>query len=126
MREVEALIQRIGHEQVACVLVTHDAAQAARLAERCWFWKAAASCASVLAAGASTKGSISRAIATRTGAGCGSGAHRLKSSFLLDTPGIHLEKDLAIAMVRGLAQIVAVGSILLLLLKAPSWTNIFL
>jgi len=34
-REVEALIQRIGHEQgVACVLVTHDAAQAARLAER--------------------------------------------------------------------------------------------
>jgi putative ABC transport system ATP-binding protein len=34
-REVEAVIQRIGHEQgVACVLVTHDAAQAARLAER--------------------------------------------------------------------------------------------
>ena len=40
--------------------------------------------------------------------------------------GIHLEKDLAIAMVRGLAQIVAVGSILLLLLKAPSWTSVFL
>ncbi len=40
--------------------------------------------------------------------------------------GIHLEKDLTIAMVRGLAQIVAVGSILLLLLKAPSWTSIFL
>lgn len=40
--------------------------------------------------------------------------------------GIHLEKDLAIAMVRGLAQIVAVGSILLLLLKAPSWTSLFL
>jgi putative ABC transport system ATP-binding protein len=34
-REVEAVIQRIGHEQgVGCVLVTHDAAQAARLAER--------------------------------------------------------------------------------------------
>ncbi len=34
-RELEAVIQRIGHEQgVACVLVTHDAAQAARLAER--------------------------------------------------------------------------------------------
>ena len=32
-REVEAVIQRIGHEQgVACVLVSHDAAQAARLA----------------------------------------------------------------------------------------------
>jgi putative ABC transport system ATP-binding protein len=34
-REVEAVIERIGHEQgVACVLVTHDAAQAARLAQR--------------------------------------------------------------------------------------------
>jgi len=34
-REVEAVIDRIGHEQgVACVLVTHDAAQAARLAQR--------------------------------------------------------------------------------------------
>jgi putative ABC transport system ATP-binding protein len=34
-RDVEAVIQRIGHEQgVACVLVTHDGAQAARLAQR--------------------------------------------------------------------------------------------
>ena len=34
-REVEAVVHRIGHEQeVACVLVTHDGAQAARLAER--------------------------------------------------------------------------------------------
>jgi len=40
--------------------------------------------------------------------------------------GIHLEKELAIAMVRGLAQIVAVGSILLLLLRAPDWTALFL
>lgn len=40
--------------------------------------------------------------------------------------GIHLEKDLAMAMVRGLVQIVAVGSILLLLLKGPSWTSAFL
>src|SRR4029077_9976328 len=40
--------------------------------------------------------------------------------------GIHLEKDLAIAMARGLVQIVAVGSILLLLLRSPSWTSIFL
>jgi putative ABC transport system permease protein len=40
--------------------------------------------------------------------------------------GIHLEKELAIAMVRGLVQIVAVGSILLLLLRGPSWTSIFL
>jgi putative ABC transport system permease protein len=40
--------------------------------------------------------------------------------------GIHLEKDLAIAMARGLVQIVAVGSILLLLLRSPSWTSVFL
>jgi len=40
--------------------------------------------------------------------------------------GIHLEKELAIAMARGLVQIVAVGSILLLLLKGPSWTSAFL
>jgi putative ABC transport system permease protein len=40
--------------------------------------------------------------------------------------GIHLEKELAIAMARGLVQIVAVGSILLLLLRGPSWTSIFL
>jgi putative ABC transport system permease protein len=40
--------------------------------------------------------------------------------------GIHLEKELAVAMVRGLVQIVAVGSILLLLLRAPNWTSVFL
>lgn len=40
--------------------------------------------------------------------------------------GIHLERDLTMAMVRGLVQIVAVGSILLLLLRAPSWTSVFL
>src|ERR1700675_2596573 len=40
--------------------------------------------------------------------------------------GIHLGKDLSIAMVRGLVQIVAVGSILLLLLRAPSWASVFL
>ncbi|MGC2198031.1 MAG: ABC transporter permease [Terriglobales bacterium] len=40
--------------------------------------------------------------------------------------GIHLEKELAIAMARGLVQIVAVGSILLLLLRGPSWTSVFL
>ena len=40
--------------------------------------------------------------------------------------GIHLEKELAIAMVRGLVQIVAVGSILLLLLRGPDWTSVFL
>jgi putative ABC transport system permease protein len=40
--------------------------------------------------------------------------------------GIHLEKELVVAMVRGLVQIVAVGSILLLLLGAPNWTSVFL
>jgi putative ABC transport system permease protein len=40
--------------------------------------------------------------------------------------GIHLESELVVAMVRGLVQIVAVGSILLLLLRAPNWTSVFL
>lgn len=40
--------------------------------------------------------------------------------------GIHLEKELTVAMARGLVQIVAVGSILLLLLRGPSWTSVFL
>jgi len=40
--------------------------------------------------------------------------------------GIHLESDAVIAMVRGIVQIVAVGSILLLLLRGPRWTSVFL
>ena len=40
--------------------------------------------------------------------------------------GIHLERDALIAMLRGLVQIVAVGSILLLLLRGPRWTSGFL
>lgn len=40
--------------------------------------------------------------------------------------GIHLESDVGIAMVRGLVQIVAVGSILLILLRGPRWTSAFL
>src|SRR5580704_5786543 len=40
--------------------------------------------------------------------------------------GIHLEKELVTGMVRGLVQIVAVGSILLLLLHAPDWTSVLL
>jgi putative ABC transport system permease protein len=39
---------------------------------------------------------------------------------------IHLEKELMIAMGRGVVQIVAVGSILLLLLRAPDWTGVLL
>jgi putative ABC transport system permease protein len=37
--------------------------------------------------------------------------------------GIHLEREVVVAMVRGLVQIVAVGSILLLLLRGPRWTS---
>ena len=39
---------------------------------------------------------------------------------------IHLERDAAIALVRGIVQIVIVGSILILLLKGPQWTSVFL
>jgi putative ABC transport system permease protein len=39
--------------------------------------------------------------------------------------GIHLESETLIAMVRGIVQIVAVGSILLLLLRGPRWTSGF-
>lgn len=37
--------------------------------------------------------------------------------------GIHLEGETLIAMVRGLVQIIAVGSILVILLRAPRWTG---
>jgi putative ABC transport system permease protein len=40
--------------------------------------------------------------------------------------GIHLESEAAIAMVRGIVQIVAVGSILVVLLRGPWWTSGFL
>lgn len=39
---------------------------------------------------------------------------------------IHLESEIAVAMARGLVQIIAVGSILLLLLRGPRWTSVFL
>jgi putative ABC transport system permease protein len=39
---------------------------------------------------------------------------------------IHLERETSIAMVRGLVQIIAVGSILVVLLRAPRWTSAFL
>jgi putative ABC transport system permease protein len=39
---------------------------------------------------------------------------------------IHLETDAAIALVRGIVQIVVVGSILILLLKGPRWTSVLL
>jgi putative ABC transport system permease protein len=39
---------------------------------------------------------------------------------------IHLESEALLAMVRGLVQIIAVGSVLLLLLRAPRWSSVFL
>jgi putative ABC transport system permease protein len=39
---------------------------------------------------------------------------------------IHLEGELLVAMIRGIVQIIALGSILLLLLRAPRWTSAFL
>ena len=39
---------------------------------------------------------------------------------------IHLERETAIALVRGLVQIIVVGSVLVLLLQAPRWTGAFL
>ena len=39
---------------------------------------------------------------------------------------IHLESDASIALLRGLLQIVIVGSVLTFLLKAPRWTSAFL
>ncbi|HZQ23105.1 MAG TPA: ABC transporter permease [Terriglobales bacterium] len=39
---------------------------------------------------------------------------------------IHLERETLVALVRGLVQIVAVGSVLVLLLRGPRWTSVFL
>jgi putative ABC transport system permease protein len=39
---------------------------------------------------------------------------------------IHLESDSAIALIRGIVQIVIVGSLLAILLKAPRWSSVFL
>jgi putative ABC transport system permease protein len=43
--------------------------------------------------------------------------------FLARRRQIHLESETLIAMVRGLVQIIAVGSILVVLLRAPRWTS---
>src|SRR5690348_18384849 len=39
---------------------------------------------------------------------------------------IHVEWETVVALVRGLAQIVAVGFILVLMLKGPQWTSAFM
>jgi len=40
--------------------------------------------------------------------------------------GIHVELETLIALGRGLAQIVAVGFVLVLMLKGPQWTSAFM
>lgn len=39
---------------------------------------------------------------------------------------VHLEGEAAVALVRGLVQIIAVGSVLVVLLRGPRWTGAFL
>jgi putative ABC transport system permease protein len=43
--------------------------------------------------------------------------------FLARKRGIHLERETSIALLRGLVQIIAVGSIFVLLLNGPRWTS---
>jgi putative ABC transport system permease protein len=47
-------------------------------------------------------------------------------AYLARRRGIHLESDTMVALVRGAVQIVAVGSVLVILLRGPRWTGIFL
>ena len=42
---------------------------------------------------------------------------------LARTRQIHLERETSIALVRGLVQIIAVGSVLAILLRGPRWTG---
>jgi putative ABC transport system permease protein len=37
---------------------------------------------------------------------------------------VHLEREISVAMVRGIVQIVAVGSVLVFLLEGPQWTSV--
>jgi len=46
--------------------------------------------------------------------------------FLARRRNIHVESDLGIALVRGIVQIAAVGSVLVLLLHGPRWTSGFI
>ena len=38
---------------------------------------------------------------------------------------VHLERETLVALARGFVQVVAVGSVLLLLLQGPNWTSVF-
>ncbi len=39
---------------------------------------------------------------------------------------LHIEKEVMVALVRGVVQITAVGSVLLVLLKSPAWTSLII
>ncbi len=39
---------------------------------------------------------------------------------------IHLERETIVALIRGIIQIIAVGSVLVLLLRGPKWTSVLL
>src|SRR5215471_610364 len=39
---------------------------------------------------------------------------------------IHLERETVAALLRGIVQITAVGSVLVLLLRGPAWSSVFL
>jgi len=39
---------------------------------------------------------------------------------------IHLERETVVALARGIVQITAIGSILVLLLRGPAWTSVLL
>jgi len=45
--------------------------------------------------------------------------------FVARQRGIHLERESVVALIRGFVQIVAVGSVLIVLFRGPSWTSVF-
>jgi putative ABC transport system permease protein len=51
-------------------------------------------------------------------------AAALAMAFVARTRRIRLERDVAVALVRGLAQISAVGAVLLLMLRGPRWLGV--
>lgn len=47
-------------------------------------------------------------------------------TLLARSRAIHLERETVVALLRGIVQITAVGSVLVLLLQGPAWTSVFL
>ena len=127
--EVESAIQKVVRDQgLTCVMVTHDVAQAARLAGRALVLESRTHCAGSVRQRRSfvlrlwfhsqLQLGLAQALVAALAA--------LAVVVLARRRGIHLEGETLIAMVRGLVQIIAVGSILVILLRAPRWTSGFL